>query len=207
MISIIIPSYRSEKIIGKVLAAIVSQKPKVNYEVILVDSTPGDQVDRVVKKYPTVVLLKQTDQTSASRGRNIGAAAAVGQLLLFIDSDVTLANDALDKIWECYENGSKIFSGSLLQDLTSGFSLAAFLEYCFFFSESFPGNPNNVRRNLPSGLLAIEEVLFQMYGPFLEYGRAEDTHLTEKIRKNGYALNYFPNIKAIFFQDLNICDY
>lgn len=202
MISIIIPSYQTEKIIDHVLAAAYSQKTTQEYEVILVDSTPGEAIDLIAKKYPKLIFLKQSEKTSASKGRNIGASKAHGSLFLFLDADVTLASDAIEKIAEHYKSGHKVFSGSFTLDNSLGFSLMSFLEFSFYFSESFAGNPNRKRKNLPSTLLAVDRDLFNSAGPFIEYGRIEDSYLTEKIKKSGTELFFFPDIKASFFQEV-----
>ncbi len=101
MISVIIPSYNSEKTIGNCIKALQSQSIK-NYEVeekssgsahinqkfeiIVVDDGSNDKTVDIVKSFKTVKFFKRQHKGPAS-ARNFGAKAARGDILLFTDSD------------------------------------------------------------------------------------------------------------------------
>lgn len=102
-ISIVIPTFNEEGYIGRLLESIARQtvQPK---EVIVVDSYSTDKTYNDIKKYAAVLPLTcmslPLECVSSGRGisnglgigvaRNIGALAATGDVLLFLDSDVEL---------------------------------------------------------------------------------------------------------------------
>jgi glycosyltransferase involved in cell wall biosynthesis len=70
-------------------------------EVIVVDySCPDGTADFVGEHFPAARVVSVPGQPDFSnwRARNVGAAAATGQLLLFCDADTLLAPDALSRI-------------------------------------------------------------------------------------------------------------
>jgi glycosyltransferase involved in cell wall biosynthesis len=89
-ISIVIPTFNEEGFIGRLLESIAQQtvQPK---EVIIVDSFSKDKTYEDIKKYIHKLPLTCI---SIGRGiglaRNVGANAATGDVLLFLDSDVEL---------------------------------------------------------------------------------------------------------------------
>lgn len=89
-ISIVIPTYNEEGFIGRLLESIAQQTVQP-HEVIIVDSFSKDKTCDDIKKYLGKLPLTCI---SAPRGiglaRNVGAAAATGHVLLFLDSDVEL---------------------------------------------------------------------------------------------------------------------
>jgi len=84
-ISVIIPALNEEKYIEATLFHIATQKP---HEIIIADSHSTDNTLKIAKKYGCRIV--QSPRGSASVGRNAGARAATGDVLLFIDAD-TLA--------------------------------------------------------------------------------------------------------------------
>jgi rSAM/selenodomain-associated transferase 2 len=98
-ISIIVPVYNEEAFIGRLLHNLDSEACA---EVIVVD---GGSTDR------TVALASQRARLVHSRmGRavqmNAGAAAASGEILLFLHADVLLGRGAVDEICQAMENAA-----------------------------------------------------------------------------------------------------
>ena len=89
-ISIVIPTYNEEGYIARLLESLKQQTIKP-HEVIIVDSFSKDNTYGDIKKYINTLPLTCI---SVGRGiglaRNIGAMAATGEVLLFLDSDVEL---------------------------------------------------------------------------------------------------------------------
>ena len=108
-ISIIIPSYKSEKTIDLCLNSVFNQKTDIDYEVIVVDSSPGNTVDQIVKKYKKVKFIKLKKQIFPGIGRNIGAEKAKGEIQLFLDSYMVLNKKAISLIKRYYQRRYKIF--------------------------------------------------------------------------------------------------
>ena len=79
-ITVVIPSYRSRHL-DQVIEGLAGLGA---HEIIVVDSSSAAPVIQSAD----VTLLHQPTQTGPSEARNIGAAAATGEYLLFVDSDI-----------------------------------------------------------------------------------------------------------------------
>lgn len=96
-VSIVIPAYNTEKEIVRCLDSIQKQSYE-NYEVIIVDDGSTDHTGEVCDFYAIqdarykVVHKKNGGVSSA---RNIGIDTAIGEYLMFVDSDDTIQEGAL----------------------------------------------------------------------------------------------------------------
>lgn len=98
-ISIIIPVYNEEKIIGETLEKVCSYH---NAEVIVVDGQSEDVTLEIVKKYPVKVVL-----TSEGRANqlNQGAEVSRGEILVFLHADCWIEEGSLEEIRNCIKRG------------------------------------------------------------------------------------------------------
>ncbi|MEA3248875.1 MAG: glycosyltransferase [Patescibacteria group bacterium] len=85
MLSVIIPTYNEEKYLPYLLRSLVAQTSE-NFEVIIADNRSKDKTREIATSFGARVV----DGGIPSEGRNAGAAAAKGDILLFLDSDVIL---------------------------------------------------------------------------------------------------------------------
>lgn len=70
-------------------------------EMIVVDDcSPNDSVIKAAEKYSFVKFIRLQENRGAAAARNIGARAAINQVLVFIDSDVQVESDTIKKIEE-----------------------------------------------------------------------------------------------------------
>src|SRR3989344_6288685 len=99
-ISVIIPTYNEENVIVECLESLNKQTYN-NYEVIVVDDGSTDDTVKVVSHITNhqslITLLKQKHKGPGS-ARNLGAKHAKGEVLVFVDSDMTFATDFLEKL-------------------------------------------------------------------------------------------------------------
>jgi len=100
-LSIVIPTYNEEKDLPKLLESIRKQNFK-DYEIIIADNNSKDNTKKIAKQYK----CKITKGGLPPAGRNIGASAAKGDYILFLDADVILPynflNEALDEFEKRY---------------------------------------------------------------------------------------------------------
>jgi len=85
MLSIIIPTYNEEEYLPRLLASIRSQRFE-GYEIIIADAKSTDRTREIAARFGAKVV----DGGMPGPGRNLGARAAQGDLLLFLDADVIL---------------------------------------------------------------------------------------------------------------------
>ncbi|MBD3263489.1 MAG: glycosyltransferase [Candidatus Omnitrophica bacterium] len=90
LLSIVIPTYNSEKYIEKSLQSIFSQDIK-DCEVITVDNGSDDGTAETIENiFSSVILIKEKENKGASYARNRGLDEAKGKWIMFMDCDVEL---------------------------------------------------------------------------------------------------------------------
>ena len=90
LVSIIIPAYNEEEVIGNCLKSLEKQSYRP-LEVIIVDDGSSDNTLKIAKKF-NIPVLKQNHQ-GPGPARNLGASIAKGEILVFADSDMTFDKD------------------------------------------------------------------------------------------------------------------
>lgn len=95
MLSIIIPTLNEEKYIGNLLISLAKQDYQ-NFEVIIADAGSEDMTQDVAEIYAQHLGLSMrfisANIKNTSMQRNIGARAAFGEKLIFIDADIVIPN-------------------------------------------------------------------------------------------------------------------
>jgi glycosyltransferase involved in cell wall biosynthesis len=200
-LSVIIPSYNSADTIDGTLDALENQTANFDYEVIVVDCSDDDSVERVVASRSKAQCLRRSTRFNPGEGRNVGAEAAKGELLVFVDSDVILDSEALSSAWDFYCQGNLLFGGALELNEAYNPSMASYLEHYFFNHESQKHRPPCERANLSSALMIVQRKLFLDAGGFKDIPRMQDTELTERLRRQGVCLKFAPTVVGFQIQD------
>lgn len=98
LVSIIVPTYNSAKTIGTYLES-VKYQTYPNIEVIIVDNLSSDNTTRIAEKYGAKVIKQKS---SMSEARNIGASYAQGEYFWFMDSDMELTPNVVERcVYAC----------------------------------------------------------------------------------------------------------
>ena len=85
-VSIVIPSYNSEKYIEPTLDSVINQSIK-DIEVIVVDDGSTDRSPEIVRSYGSQVRLVSQQNSGVSKARNRGIKEATAPFVCFLDSD------------------------------------------------------------------------------------------------------------------------
>ncbi|MEM0357294.1 MAG: glycosyltransferase family 2 protein [Candidatus Bathyarchaeia archaeon] len=109
-VSIVIPTYYRPKDLADLFDSLLRQTVKP-MEVIVVDDTPTNVIEKVCETYHDsfkrfdikLVYVRNYRERSAAIARNIGARMANGEIMLFLDSDVVLLPDYIEKILEVFD--------------------------------------------------------------------------------------------------------
>ena len=99
-VSVVIPAFNEERVIGQCLESLNRVDfPKESFEVIVVDNSSTDRTVEVARLFTSslnlTVLKKAKGHISAVR--NLGAAAARGHYLAFLDADMLVSPDWLGR--------------------------------------------------------------------------------------------------------------
>ncbi|MEC4818411.1 MAG: glycosyltransferase [Scytonema sp. PMC 1069.18] len=101
-ITIIIPVHKGGDSFRKCLSSLVQFVPVCTEIIVVVD---GDDEDswNIAQEFGTKVLMLSSNAGPA-RARNVGAHAATGDILFFIDADVLIAPKAIHKLLQAFNN-------------------------------------------------------------------------------------------------------
>ncbi len=121
VVSIVIPTFkRRDRVRKAILSAFAQDLPPERYEILVVDSSPDDQVVTLVKELEPRApcslrcLVKKPEGPGPSR--NLGVAEGRGEFIAFMDSDCEAAPSWLRHGLAAFEEGVGIVQGRTLPD-------------------------------------------------------------------------------------------
>lgn len=93
-VSVIIPNYNYARTLRQCLQAVFDQTyPEI--EVVVVDDGSTDDSPRIAAEFPCTLV--RTANAGVSAARNTGVRHSTGEILFFLDSDIALAPDAVER--------------------------------------------------------------------------------------------------------------
>ena len=192
MLSIIVPAYNEETCIGRCLGSILAQEDKSNlYEVIVVDNASTDRTCEIAEKCFPGLKLFHEPRKGLTVAYNRGAREATGDVLLFVDADMILPPDHLQKIHREFANDPKLVALSgpyTYKDSGKATRFAVSLTYLLLAmpAELLLNRFLNLGASIASGNSAVRREAFYSIGGFNEalfYGLESD--LAMRIRRFG----------------------
>ena len=129
MLSIVIPTFNEEKYLPILLASIKNQDFK-DYEIIVADNNSSDRTVEIAKSYGCQIVRGGT----LCEGRNRGAEAARGELILFMDADTALSNDGLEKMIDAFTKKNLDIASFFLRP----FKQSRFKNFAYDLFSNFP---------------------------------------------------------------------
>lgn len=101
-LSVVIVTYRNMMDIIPCLQAVERAASPVAMEVIVVDNASGDGTAAAARAAaPGIRVIERAINDGFAGGCRVGAAAAVGQWLLFLNPDAVIASDAIGALLDC----------------------------------------------------------------------------------------------------------
>jgi len=98
ILSVIVPVYNVEQYLAECLDSILAQSLK-NIEIICINDGSTDSSENILKKYSEqdsrIIIISQKNK-GISEARNVGARAAKGKYIFFMDSDDTIEQNAFE---------------------------------------------------------------------------------------------------------------
>lgn len=102
MISVIIPTYNEEKVLSDCIESLGFQT-LTDFEIIVVDDGSTDGTLEILKNLEKLLpsfKFFQENHKGAGAARNLGAGHAKGEILVFVDADMTFDKNFLEKLTE-----------------------------------------------------------------------------------------------------------
>jgi len=90
LISVIIPTYNSEKFIKRTIDSVINQSglhELFEIEIIICDDKSTDKTLDICREYPVTIFENYKNQGGPNYGRNLGIINAKGDLIAFLDHD------------------------------------------------------------------------------------------------------------------------
>lgn len=106
MFSFIIPAHNEEKLLPRTLTSIheAAKTIGLDYEIIVADDASTDATPELATQYGA--KLVRVDHRQISKTRNSGAAAAAGDVFVFVDADTMVNSELLQSLRTVLKNGA-----------------------------------------------------------------------------------------------------
>jgi O-antigen biosynthesis protein len=111
-VSIVIPNWNGKELLAKHLKTVIERAPKA--EIIVSDDASSDgSVEYVKKNFPEVILVAKPKQDGFAGNANAGVAAAHGDIVYLINTDVEPEKGFLDSLLVYFDNPKVFAVGSM----------------------------------------------------------------------------------------------
>jgi len=173
LVSVVIPTYNSEKTLVKCLESIKNQTYK-NVEIIIVDKFSKDKTVEIAHNYGAKVFQLNVERAEA---KNFGLKKATGKYVCFIDSDMELTKNVVKESVNLTEKDEKI-AGIIIPERSVGNS---FWVRVRDFERSFYANTE-----IESARFFRKDLVDKVNGFDEDVVFFEESTLPQKIEKLGY---------------------
>lgn len=107
MISVIIPTYNSDKYICEALDSVL-QQTYTDYEIIVIDDGSTDSTRTIIDNRYNMVRYYYVKNNGVSAARNSGISMAQGELIAFLDADDMWLPEKLEKQASMFNKNDKL---------------------------------------------------------------------------------------------------
>lgn len=174
LVSVVVPTFNSERFLEKCLAS-VREQTYANVEIIVVDNHSTDRTKEIAEKYQAKTISIDAKRSEA---RNIGGKEAKGEWVFFVDSDMELGASVID---DCVRKTDRGYCGIIVPEISIGEGFwakcKALEKICYIGDDSIEAT-RFLRRSVFDKIGG--------YDPELEAG--EDWDLNQRIKDNGYRI-------------------
>jgi glycosyltransferase involved in cell wall biosynthesis len=178
-ISIIVPAFNEEKVLGETLAQIKLARGAFSQigwesELIVCDNNSTDRTAEIARATGATVVFEPINQIS--RARNAGAAAATGDWLVFVDADSRPSSELFADMAKEIQPGTCLAGGATICWDHENFITALMMP---ILNVGF-----RWRRFLHGPFMFIESATFRKLGGFsVETFAGEDWELGQRLQK------------------------
>lgn len=208
--SIVIPTFNRPDQIRRCLDGIAAleTKKKDRFEVVVVDDGSRAPLDDVVDDFRErlhIRLMRQENQGPAT-ARNVGAAAANGDYLVFIDDDCVPEPDWLLKIGRHLALSPLTGVGGGTRDRMGSLYTTAHQALMDYLYATRNADREQAHFCATSNLCLPRETFVELGGltTSFRYTAGEDRDLCDRWRAAGHELHYLPDARVNHYHALNL---
>jgi glycosyltransferase involved in cell wall biosynthesis len=193
-ISVIIPAHNAAWIVADCLQA-VFQSTFRDFEVIVVNDCSTDQTAEIARGFPCTVLATSF-KSGAGAARNLGAASASAEILVFVDSDVLIKPDSLAAVAAAFESEPAL--AGLFGSYEAATAPGNFTSVFKNLQHHYTHQTSNERANtFWSGFGAVRRTPFEEVGGFPSGRKMEDVELGYRLTLNGHRIRLRKDLRVL----------
>lgn len=108
-LSILIINYKTPSLLGHCIKSIYKNKPKIDFEIIVVDNASGDEsVEIMEEDFFQVKLIANKQNLGFPKAVNQGIRKSKGKYILILNPDITALPSSIDKMFNFLEKNKSI---------------------------------------------------------------------------------------------------
>jgi mycofactocin glycosyltransferase len=170
--------------------------PRDLVEVIVVDDGSRDDSAKVARESGALVIPSGGTGRGPAAARNVGARAATGEILAFIDSDCTASPEWLTELLPAFSDAAVAAVGGMVDGMCTASTVdryEAVMSSLTLGSRERFGSDGDDTFYLPSCNLLVRRTSFLEIGGFADAMHVgEDVDLTWRLRDRGRTIVYLP---------------
>lgn len=139
MISIVIPAYNEQAVIGRCLDALTQRPVEGGLEVIVAANGCRDNTAEVARRFGPPVRVVETPQASKIAALNLGDETASGFPRVYLDADVEVSLDAIQKVADVLRRGEAMAAAPKMRVDMRGASLWVKAFYAIWLRRPYHG--------------------------------------------------------------------
>jgi len=197
-VSVIIPVYNDSSGLKDTLDCLVEQVfPKDQFEIIVVDNGSTDNTTDIGRKYASqfkesIRFVFENKVRGSYAARNKGIEVSNGKLLIFLDANITVGSDYIEKVNDKFRDSIIDYLGCNVKMLVKNSSISS--RYNFIHGFNIENSIHN-ENYTPSCNLIVKKKVIDDIGHFdsrLEGGG--DFEFGERVKSAGFILDYAEDI-------------
>lgn len=126
-LSIVIPTLNGAATLPRQLEAVLSQRSRARYEVIVADNGSTDGTVSIVTalsgRHPNLRIVDASRRRGFAVPRNDGVRAAAAPYLIFCDDDDIVCHGWVEAHWQAFQGGASLVAGAVSRFTPSGDAL------------------------------------------------------------------------------------
>lgn len=192
-VSVVIPAFGAERYLARCLSALAEQDaPPDRFEIIVVDDASPDAGAALAERAGARVLRHSTNRGAAA-ARNTGAAAAHGEVLLFLDADVVPAPTLVSACAAAFAAGEAAATGRYEASPANAVAFARYKALWTWYCWERTGARTGESGHLQGALAAVRRDVFNRLGGFdetYEGGSVEDYEFSIRLVRAGHRIAF-----------------
>lgn len=198
MISIVIPAYNNPDSVRRLVGSIQKQFDPSKGEIIIFDDG-SDKCGMLSLKneFRGLKVMRSAANKGAASARNSGVKAAVYDVILFLDSDMELCDNAVSEFQKTMDDPTVDAVVGTVCDIP--LNRGVFQDYWALLKSYFHSLPGRYSSTFYPMLGAIRKSVFESVGGFdsgIKGASIEDYEFSLRLLKAGYKILFNPKIMA-----------